>query len=57
MWASSLRNRREREVESEDEEASEQRGFRVGVDLCLGVIDTTNVKRIEKGKKETIRKA
>ena len=57
MWASSLRNRREREVESEDKEASEQRGFRVGVDLCLGVIDTTNVKRIEKGKKETIRKA
>ena len=28
---------------SEDEEASERRGFRAGVDLCLGAIDTTNV--------------
>ena len=26
-----------------DEEASERRGFWAGVDLCLGVIDTTNV--------------
>ena len=30
---------------SEDEEAPERRGFRVGVDLRLGVIDTTNVNR------------
>ena len=30
---------------SEDEEASERRGFRAGVDLHLGVIDTTNVNR------------
>ena len=30
---------------SENEEASERRGFRAGVDLCLGAIDTTNVNR------------
>ena len=30
---------------SEDEEALERRGFRAGVDLHLGVIDTTNVNR------------
>ena len=30
---------------SENEEASERRGFRAGVDLCLGAIDTTNVTR------------
>ena len=30
---------------SEDEEAPERRGFLVGVDLCLGAIDTTNVNR------------
>ena len=47
----------ERGAESKDEEAPERRGFRAGVDLCLGVIDTTNVNRIERGKKETIRKA
>ena len=29
----------------EDEEAPERRGFRAGVDLRLGVIDTTNVNR------------
>ena len=42
---------------SEDEEASERRGFRAGVDLRLGAIDTTNVNR-NKGrkKKRTIRK-
>ena len=27
----------------EDEEAPERRGFRVGVELFLGAIDTTNV--------------
>ena len=32
--------KREREVESEDEEASEQRGFRDEADLRLGSIDT-----------------
>ena len=30
----------------EDEEAPERRGFRVGVDVRLGAIDTTNVNRI-----------
>ena len=30
---------------SEDEEASERRGFRAGMDLCLDAIDTTNVNR------------
>ena len=57
MWASSLRNQRERGVESKDEKASEQRGFCAEVDLHLGVINTTNINRIERGKKETIRKA
>ena len=28
-----------------DEEAPERRGFREGVDLCLGAIDTTNINR------------
>ena len=41
--------KRERGAKSEDEEASEWRGFRVGVDLRLGVIDMTNVNRIERG--------
>ena len=35
---------------SENEEAPERRGFRVGVDLCLGAIDTTNVNR-KRGRK------
>ena len=43
LWASSSWNRRERRAESEDEEASEWKGFRVGVDLRLGAIDTTNI--------------
>ena len=30
---------------SEDEEASKRRGFRAGVDLRLGAIDTTKVNR------------
>ena len=34
----------------EDEEAPERKGFRVGVDLRLSVIDTTNVNR-NKGRK------
>ena len=57
LWASSSRNRRERGAELEDEEAPERRKFRAKVDLRLSVIDTTNVNRIEKGKRETIRKA
>ena len=36
----------------EDEEAQEQRGFRVGVDLCLGAIDMTNVNRFRGRKRE-----
>ena len=39
-------------VESEDKEASEWRGFRVGVDLRLGTIDTTNVNR-RRGRERT----
>ena len=57
MWASSSQNQRERGVESKDKEALEQRGFCAEVDLHLGVINTTNINRIERGKKETIRKA
>ena len=48
---------KERGAKSEDEEAPERKGLRAGVDLRLGVIDTTNVNRIERGKKETIKKA
>ena len=35
---------------SENEEAPKRRGFRAGVDLCLGAIDTTNVNR-KRGRK------
>ena len=56
LWASSSRNRRERGVESEDEEAPEWRRFRAGVDLCLGAIDTTNVNRKRGRERKTIRK-
>ena len=49
LWASSSRNRRERGVESKDEEAPEQRGFRAEVDLRLGAIDTINVNRRKRG--------
>ena len=40
---------------SVDEEAPERRGFRVGVDLCLGVIDTTNVNKFRgrRGEKQS----
>ena len=57
LWASSSRNRRAIRAELEDEEAPEQRGFRAGVDLRLGVIDMTNVSRKRGREKETIRKA
>ena len=46
--------KRKRGVESEDEEALEQRGFRARVDLRLGAIDTTNVNRKRGREKETI---
>ena len=45
LKASSSRNRTLEGEGSEDEEAPEQRGFRAGVDLRLGAIDTTNVNR------------
>ena len=45
LKASSSRNRTLEGEGSEDEEALERRGFRTGVDLRLGVIDTTNVNR------------
>ena len=35
-----------------DEEASEQKGFRAGVDLHLGAIDSANVNRIRGRKRE-----
>ena len=56
LWASSSHNQREGGAELEDEEALEWRGFRAGVDLHLGAIDTTNVNRKRGRKKETIRK-
>ena len=56
LWASSSRNRRERGAESEDEEAPEWRGFRVGVDLRLGAIDMANVNRKRGRERKTIRK-
>ena len=46
--------KRKRGVESEDEEALEQRGFRARVDLRLGAIDMTNVNRKRGREKETI---
>ena len=45
LKASSSRNRTLEGEGLEDEEAPERRGFRAGVDLSLGVIDTTNVNR------------
>ena len=43
--ASSSRNQTLEGEGSEDEEAPERRGFRAGVDLCLGATDMTNVNR------------
>ena len=54
LWASSSWNQRERGVKSEDEEAPERRGFRAGVNLRLGVIDTTNVNRQRGRERKTI---
>ena len=45
LKASSSQNRTLEGEGSKDEEASKRRGFQVGVDLCLGAIDTTNVNR------------
>ena len=52
LKASSSRNRTEDGEGSEDEEAPERREFRAGVDLRLGVIDTTNVNRFRGRKRE-----
>ena len=45
LKASSSRNQTLEGEGSEDDEALERRGFRAGVDLRLGAIDTTNVNR------------
>ena len=50
LKASSSWNRTLKGEGSEDEEALERRGFRVGVDLRLGAINMTNVNR-NKGRK------
>ena len=50
LKASSSRNRTLEGEGSKDEEAPERRGFRAGVDLRLGAIDTTNVNET-KGRK------
>ena len=51
LKASSSWNRKEEGEGSEDKEAPKWRGFRAGVDLRLGAIDTTNVIELE-GEKE-----
>ena len=57
LKASSSWNRTLEGEGSEDEEAPERRGFRAGVDLRLGAIDTTNINRKRgREKKKTIRK-
>ena len=56
LKASSSRNRTLESEGSEDEEASEQRGFWAGVELRLGVIDTTNVNKDKGRERKTIRK-
>ena len=40
-----------------DEEAPKRRGFRAGVDLRLGAIDTTNVTELEGEKEKNNRKS
>ena len=52
LKASSSRNRTLEGEGSVDEEAPERRGFRAGVDLRLGAIDTTNVNRNRGRKRE-----
>ena len=45
LKASSSRNRIRESEGSEDEEAPERKGFRVGVDLRLNAIDATNINK------------
>ena len=52
LKASSSRNRTLEGEGSVEEEAPERRGFRAGVDLRLGAIDTTNVNRFRGRKRE-----
>ena len=52
LKASSSRNRTLKGEGSDDEEAPELRGFWAGVDLRLGVIDTTNVNKNRGRKRE-----
>ena len=54
--ASSSRNQIEEGVGSEEDDASERRGFRDGVDLHFGVIDMTNINK-EKGRKRDNQKS
>ena len=52
LKASSSRNRTVEGEGSVDEEAPERKGFRAGVDLRLGAIDTTNVNKFRGRRKE-----
>ena len=52
LKASSSQNQTLEGEGSVEEEALERRGFRAGVDLCLGVIDTTNVNRFRGRRRE-----
>ena len=52
LKASSSWNRTLEGEGSEDEEASERRGFWAGVDLRLGAIDMTNINRNRGRKRE-----
>ena len=52
LKASLSRNRTLEGEGSVDEEAPERRGFRVGVDLRLGAIDTTNINRFRGRKRK-----
>ena len=53
LKASSSRNQTLEGEGSEDEEAPERKGFRAGVDLPLGAIDTTNVNK-KRGKERKV---
>ena len=50
LKASSSRNQTVEGEGSEEEEAPKQKGFRAGVDLRLGAIDTTNINRFRRRK-------
>ena len=52
LMASSSRNQTVEGEGSVNEEAMERRGFRAGVNLHLGAIDTTNVNRFRGRRRE-----